>query len=841
MTYPATYDELFRLATANHDRQPDGSFEPYDYQRRIAEDGFPEVLDVPTGCGKTLAVVVAWLWRRRFAPDPAVRRATPRRLVYVLPQRVLVEQIAEEVRRILDVAGSGDVRCSVLMGGEGGSKGDWRLHPEDDAILVATQDMALSAALNRRYGESRWTWPVEYGLLNNDCHFVFDEIQLMGPALPTSRQLHGLRLVLGTALPCTSTWMSATVDDDRLATVDAPTVASRMALSDKDRSGPLSKRLDATRTIHRVPVAAPKSYVEEIAAAVAGAHRPGTRTIAVCNTVARATDLYRAIKKLDDGPDLVLIHSRFRPDDRREHLQRALAEPDADGPGAIVVTTQVLEAGVDITSDVLFTEAAPWSSIVQRAGRCNRDGKARDATLLWADPPKPAPYGDIDVGAAADRFDALEAQSLSTEQLLAQAPTITGPPVIHQVLRRRDVLELFDTLPDLSGSDIDISRFIRDADDRDIAVAWLAFDEGRPDPNQHLPRASARCPVPIADKKHLAGRGAWRFDHLAVRDGPGDSKIDGAWVKCRSGDLRPGMVVVLDSTTGGYDPEIGWAPKSRAPVDPIDPVLASDADDIDPNVDTAVGNDPLSMQRPEWVSLTQHLADVELEATAIDAAIEPPGLSAEQRRAAILAARLHDLGKAHPVFVDTLRAAADDPDERVEADRTGPPWAKSGGSRSNRHARPFFRHELASALALLDDGHVVIDSEAEKDLIIYLVAAHHGRIRLGFRSLPGEYQPRGELGVRTVALGIVDGEMLPEVQVPGATVPASMLHLSVMRLGNDAAGNPSWAARMLPLRDRSDLGPFRLGYLEALVRMADWRASASPGASVVTVDSKEQA
>jgi CRISPR-associated endonuclease/helicase Cas3 len=58
-----------------------------------------------------------------------------------------------------------------------------------------------------------------------------------------------------------------------------------------------------------------------------------------------------------------------------------------------------------------------------------------------------------------------------------------------------------------------------------------------------------------------------------------------------------------------------------------------------------------------------------------------------------------------------------------------------------------------------------------------------------------------------------------------------MLDLSVMRLGKSATGAPSWSERMLPLRDRADLGPFRLGYLEATVRMADWRASARPGGS----------
>lgn len=838
MATPSTFDELCTIVTADDPRFAEKPFVPYEYQRQLAEDGLPELLEVPTGCGKTFAVVLAWIWRRLFHPDPEVRSATPRRLVYVLPQRVLVEQVSEEVQSILDALGLGDVTRSVLMGGEGKSSRDWRLHPEREAILVATQDMALSGALNRRYGESRWSWPIDYGLLNNDCHFVFDEIQLMGPGLPTSRQLHGLRQLLGSALPCSSTWMSATVDEKQLATVDCPTVSSKIVLPDSDRTGHLAQRLNATRAIRQVQVTNPKSYIKDVAAAVVEAHGRGTRTIAVVNTVARAVDLYNAIKKgAPDEVDVVLVHSRFRPADRKAHLDRALADPERAGGDTIVVTTQVLEAGVDITSDVLFTEAAPWSSVVQRAGRCNRDGESSGATLLWANPPSAAPYDDTEVKSTVESLDSLEGHALSTEAMVARAPESGSDRTVYQVLRRRDLLELFDTLPDLSGSDVDISRFVRDANDRDVAVAWVDFGDGILFEDRPLPAATQRCPVPITDAKYITQRRAWRFDHLKLSRRPTrygeQSTVDGDWVRCSTPrELRPGMVIVIDASDGGYDPEIGWAPKSKTPV--IIDVGNSDADVVDTTVvdtDNSVGADPLSVDRPGWVSLRQHLADVEHEATTIDVAVDPPGLSDDMRRAAIVAARLHDLGKAHEIFQATLEKSADD-DEVAEAHRHGPPWAKSGGSRKSRHARPFFRHELASALALLDDGHVALDGEHEKDLIIYLVAAHHGRVRLGFRTLPGEHVPEGEFEGHAVALGIIDGESLPAVEVPGCTIPASMLDLSVMQLGQSATGAPSWSQRMLPLRDRTDLGPFRLGYLEAIVRMADWRASAAPGRSV---------
>lgn len=807
MDEPTTFGELFERAT--------GGQLPYPYQQRLADQGLPELLEVPTGCGKTAAVVLAWLWRRRCHPDPAIRDSTPRRLVYVLPQRSLVEQVAREVNRWLEsLPIADDLSCWVLMGGAGRSNGAWRIHPERDAIIVATQDMALSAALNRRYGETRWSWPIDFGLLNNDCAYVFDEIQLMGPGLPTSRQLDGLRHALGTAVDSTSTWMSATVDDAQLATVDRPEVASRATLGDADRTGSIALRLNATRQISQLHVPA-KSYAKDLAAKILAAHRPGTRTIAVLNTVQRATDLKRALDKLThDGIDVVLVHSRFRPDDRRRHLNAALAEPSPAG-GTIVVSTQVLEAGIDVTSETMFTEAAPWSSVVQRAGRCNRDGRASDARLLWAAPPQHHPYEQEAVAACVAALGALEGERLSTEALAGRGPA-EAPPV-HPILRRRDLLELFDTLPDLSGSDIDVTRFIRDADERDIAVAWEPITADGPADDHPLPAARARCSVPLSDAKQLLeGRRCWRHDHIA-----------GRWVVCSNPrDLRPGMVVLVDAASGGYDAELGWDRTSKKPVATVD---ALDAPASGLATDTNVDADPLSTNRTSWVGLVSHLQDVEREATLLDDQISPRGLTSAQRRAAIVAGRLHDLGKAHPVFQDTLRRSARDDTERAAAEANGPPWAKSAGSAQARHERRHFRHELASALALLNEGSVAIDDEEERDLIVYLVAAHHGRVRLGFRPMPNEAAPPPELDGRPVALGVVDGEMLPSVDVPGMTLPPSEMDLSVMQLGSGVAGQPSWAQRMLPLRDRADLGPFRLGFLEALVRMADWRASAAPG------------
>ncbi|MGI8810873.1 MAG: DEAD/DEAH box helicase, partial [Acidimicrobiales bacterium] len=139
------YTDFVRHATDNP------GHEPYEYQHRLAAGGLPELLAVPTGCGKTAAVVLGWLFRRRAHPDRAVRATTPHWLVYLLPQRVLVEQTEGVINEWLVNTGL-DVKCHVVMGGQRGST--WRHDLDRAAILVGTQDMLLSRALNRGYGDT---------------------------------------------------------------------------------------------------------------------------------------------------------------------------------------------------------------------------------------------------------------------------------------------------------------------------------------------------------------------------------------------------------------------------------------------------------------------------------------------------------------------------------------------------------------------------------------------------------------------------------------------------------------------------------------------------------------
>lgn len=785
------FDDLVLRATAGHHR-------PYPWQATIAADGLPEVISVETGCGKTEGVVLPWLWRRRCHPDPSVRATTPHWLVLCLPLRVLTTQVEQLARTwIANLELAEEVRVHALMGGRQDGRGEsLRRHPQTDAVVIGTVDMLLSRALNRGYAMGRFSWPIDFGLLHNGCHWVFDEVQLLGPALPTSRQLDAFRREIGTALPSRSTWMSATLDEGAMLTVDNPSISTVVRLGPADRDGLLGQRVSAARRVERVLVD-PKGRPRELAALLMQAHRPGTLTLAILNTVKAARSLWVELNKVAGEVPVTLLHSRYRPPERHQKVAEVLG-PVA-GTGRIVISTQVVEAGVDVSATTMLIEAAPWPSVIQRAGRCNRDGEAVDARLLWVEPERTEPYQAADVAASVDALTQLEGEEVTASSL--RSTDVAVLPTMNPVLRRADLTGLFDTAPDLSGNDIDVAPYIRATEELDVYVAWRDLPEMGPSPDDPPPVASELCPVPLGrDLRELSSRSPlYYFDH-----------IEGQWKLAYGANLRPGLRLIAAADRGGYDPQIGWDPSSTRPV----PLVRMDDDEDVVEQEQTIGADPRSFIQGVWVALERHLGDVEVEAISTLGALKPDGLPPGASEAAVVAARLHDVGKAHPVFQDTLVGTAGDDQEQARAD-AGQPWAKSGGARHSRHSRPYFRHELASALMLLDEGSSVLDSVVDPDLVRYLVAAHHGRVRMGIRSLPDEAEG--------LVLGVHPGDNVPSVNVPGGMLPPTTLSLDVASLGRSPSGHPSWAETSRGLLDR--YGPFRLAFLEAVLRLADWAAS----------------
>jgi CRISPR-associated endonuclease/helicase Cas3 len=812
------YERFFAVATVGNT--------PFDYQCRLAcgerdirseeqwlASGTPaasRLIKIPTGCGKTAAVILAWFWNRIILNN----NGWPRRLAYCLPMRTLVEQTAVEVQRWLAnlIAKASEFELNeitirkigwlqthspvILMGGEEPvpQKRDWDIHPEHEVILIGTQDMLLSRALNRGYAMSRYRWPMHFGLLNNDCLWVMDETQLMGVGVETSAQLNGFRGSGKLAsIMCPTWWMSATLDTLQLETADHPRPAEPwpvITLTKRDLEiETVAKRHGASKPLALAPVtlepATKKDYAKNLTEFVLEKHRAGTLTLVIVDRVARAQDLYQRFRKKVSPERLALIHSRFRPVDRGRHEALLTGEGDR-----IVVATQAVEAGVDVSARLLVTELAPWSSMVQRFGRCNRRGEFRsDAEVFWIDvKPKDdkddlaLPYDTTSLATArAALKDLSEAGPHAVEKIAVPVDRIIRP-----VLRRKDLIDLFDTSPDICGYDLDVSRYIRDGEDSDVQVFWRELANGEPGPDTAAPIRAELCRVSIGDfTKFLKAKAtAWTWNALEER-----------WQKVER--PHPGTIYLVAVKSGGYSAELGWTGDAKhTPAALSTPT--SELEGYGQNGQTFIGR---------WVELHEHTVDVVNEVEQIASSL---GLnSATELRTAAL---WHDVGKAHTVFQDMLTHYAQPPYGDTF-------WAKSA-KQGGRSERPGFRHELASALAWLQHAP---EDVADRNLVAFLIAAHHGKVRLSIRSLPNE-DPPGADGERLYARGVWDGDDLPAIAFDGLNVPATKLDLSFMQMGDGPRG-PSWLARMITLRER--IGPFRLALLETILRVADARASAA--------------
>ena len=843
--------DIYRIAFGR-DASPDR------WQQRFGSDEWPEILIAPTGSGKTAGVTLGWASHRLRAPA-----ATPRRLVWCLPMRTLAEQTATEVKSWFHRLQAHDrsegvlpkpEEVHLLMGGIEAAR--WLDRPERPAVIIGTQDMLLSRALMRGYASSRAIWPIEFALLHEDAQWVFDEVQLMGAGRATSAQLEAFRRldadrgghVGRQRCPARSLWISATLKADWLRTVDfAPARPAIRHVDPQTAQDARIRRLaTAKKTLMTQPGIAPaslkatdvKAYVNQLARAVLDAHHPGRLTLVIVNRVQRAQDLRAALAKelakLDASPVLALVHGRFRPADRRRELDKVgIGTKHHGGAGDVIaVATQAVEAGVDISAAVLFTELAPWPSLVQRFGRANRYAELADgAEVRW-----------IDLLAHARDDKAAEALSLPytaadleharghLRALTDVAPAHLGPPgdldPPQRVIRRKDLDDLFDTDPDLTGFDVDISPYVRDAAEADVRVFWRDLSGVGGDPPR--PQAEELCAVPVGGardwlqklkKERTPGAHVFvRDPQWRRREGPPEAGPAG-WTLLTH-DPWPGLTLLAEVAAGGYDEGSGFTgdlkhrpspvvdaealpagPSDRRHVRGADDGGEAEGHDEDPR--SALGVPVL---------LSVHQRRVEAEAKSICTAL---GVDGDTRAAIVRAARWHDVGKVHAVFQDTMRRGLGDCASADEA-----PLAKT--VKSTRHKRAYFRHELASALAVLD--HDAWSRSA--DLIAYLVAAHHGKVRMNLRALPREQAPpeSARTGAR-FARGVWEGDELRPLGLGGGERWAGgRLTLSAMELGWDDTTHESWTERTRALLTR--FGPFRLAWMEALVRLADWRASA---------------
>lgn len=319
-------------------------------------------LSVPTGGGKTLSSL-------RFA----VRHAKVnhlKRIIYVIPFLSIIDQTAMELRRVFGERTDEwmlEHHSNVVLQEEDDEDGGARktlTERWDCPIVVTTMVRFLETVFSNRASDLRKLHNMAESVL------VFDEIQ----ALPIRcaylfntaiNFLH--RLCGATAVLCTATQPALT---------DPQKVKKNIVLSDKPSLVALSAHeMDLFKRVRFENKTRQPMTACEVAEFAKGFVEQGANVLVVLNTKKTALEVYRNCS-VPAGVDKMYLSTDLCAQHRKDNIARAAENMRSPvRRQTLCVSTQLIEAGVDLSFDVVIRASAGIDSIVQAGGRCNRNGE----------------------------------------------------------------------------------------------------------------------------------------------------------------------------------------------------------------------------------------------------------------------------------------------------------------------------------------------------------------------------------------------------------------------------------------------------------------------------------
>jgi CRISPR-associated endonuclease/helicase Cas3 len=357
----------------------------YPYQERVKEliqAGKSVILQAPTGAGKTRAALSPFIENFFDRNDGS----TPRKCIYSVPMRVLANQFETEYKK-LSSSYQRRNREEIKVTIQTGERPEDREFKGD--LIFCTIDQFLSSYLTMPYGLPRRLANLNAGALVGS-YLVFDEFHLLDPDSTLPSTLYAVKR-LSRVAPVLL--MTATFSKSVLNALKDELYNAEIVLVDPDEARLIETSFGETETRKRTWQVAEAQLSAD---AILEKHKK--RSLAICNTVRRAQELYRELRDSDlvkeKGIDVLLLHSRFLQEDRQEVEQKikTLFGRDNSGGSVIAVATQTIEVGVDITSETLHTELAPASALIQRAGRCARYAGEQGQVIVYP-VDKLSPYG----------------------------------------------------------------------------------------------------------------------------------------------------------------------------------------------------------------------------------------------------------------------------------------------------------------------------------------------------------------------------------------------------------------------------------------------------------------
>ena len=375
---------------------------------RLVSGRLPDALDIPTGLGKT-SIMALWLAARMENSQ------LPRRLIYVVDRRAVVDQATEEAEKLaktleafpklkerLGLPEDARLPISTLRGHYADNR-KWSENPALPAIVVGTVDMIGSRLLFNGYRLSARMSPVHAGLMARDSLVVLDEAHLNAPFLGLLGDAARLDdPARGTPVPSPLKIMSLTAT---AATAGEDT----LSLTAEDVVHPMvHARLTAPKPL-RIEEADPKKLPDVLADAAWALCESGQkpcRILIFCTSRDMAQKTHEALgkylktfakavgKKELDTSHLKLLTGECRVKERaalqtdpvyRLFLdEKAEANLDREVP-QFLVATAAGEVGIDLDAQAMVCDLVPWERMVQRLGRVNRRGSATPAPVIVLD------------------------------------------------------------------------------------------------------------------------------------------------------------------------------------------------------------------------------------------------------------------------------------------------------------------------------------------------------------------------------------------------------------------------------------------------------------------------
>lgn len=834
------------------------------------EGRIPKSCSIPTGLGKTNVIAV---WLIAWANDAKV----PRRLVYVVNRRTVVDQTTHEAVKLRNNAPKIGIDKLVIstLRGQFEDNREWYADPSCPAVICGTVDMIGSRLLFSGYRIGFKSRPLHAGFLGQDALIVHDEahlepafqalietIRLEQERCKEFKPFHVMELTATTRSNINRTEGMGTfelTDEEKNPPeqIPAPT-------DDEPSIHHVWRRLKSRKLLLLTPVEDDKKVVSKIGEIAASYKDANTAVLVFVRRVESVMDIEMTLAKT--GRKVVLLTGTMRGKERDELVEKAEFKRFLKGAESTetlyLVCTSAGEVGIDISADHMICDLSTFESMAQRFGRANRYGERTDtridvvypAEFEEKDPLSPARKGTLELlrklrgDASPLKLSSLDPQE--RQAAFAPSPTILpATDILFDAWALTTIREKMPGRPPVEPYLHGLSEW----QPQETQVAWREeveiitgeqqlelyqpsdlLEDYPLKPHELLRDRSDRVfeqLVKIAVRNKETSVPVWVMDGDETVEPPTTIKIlveklkkmadrqRKEWLKERTlllppsvGGLKKGMFDgdsdQADDVADAWQNDQGKPRRHRSHNDSPRPEVTDETRgmvlirsiDTKPDYDESKTHEESdARKRRYWywyvrprdvedatrasaepVLLSVHSEEARRKAEKIVSHLD---LSGELKKAVVLAAEFHDLGKARELW---QRSIGNPTPQEFHA-KGGKP---KGGYRWRPQDLSPYRHEFGSVLDALSEpeqrNRLNAFSEELQDLILHLVATHHGRARPHF----------------------------PPNEVFDPDRPQS----EVDDLGREI---PRRFARL-----QRNYGRWGLAYLESLVRAADWAASA---------------